>query len=100
MSKTLPHPDTLVDLFKPQIPNLRELNLADNELTDEYMVTILELLMTYKALTSLNLSGNFSKSKYAPARFFLLLCLFLFLSLFSGIFLGWQIFCPVAFFSP
>jgi Ran GTPase-activating protein (RanGAP) involved in mRNA processing and transport len=63
LAKTYPPAECLTELFKISLPKLKELNISDNEFSDEAMVTILEHLMNYDVLNTLNLSGNFNKNK-------------------------------------
>eukprot|EP00026_Physarum_polycephalum_P004166 Phypoly_transcript_04183.p1 GENE.Phypoly_transcript_04183~~Phypoly_transcript_04183.p1 ORF type:complete len:672 (+),score=113.63 Phypoly_transcript_04183:41-2056(+) len=63
LAKTNPPAEVLNELFKTPLPKLKELDLSDNDFSDENMVAILELLMAYDVLNTLNLSGNFNKNK-------------------------------------
>ena len=63
MSKTYPPAESLSDLFKVPLLKIKEMDLSDNDFSDENLATILEHLMNYDLLNTLNLSGNFNKNK-------------------------------------
>lgn len=64
MSRTLPTLPFLSDLFQSPLNNLIALNISDNELSDEELAAVMQHLMDYTNLTSLDISGNFLPGRY------------------------------------